>query len=217
MSGDLREAMAALLVKSQSLGGGDDLDAWLNDEPAQDASQNPKQSTSYKRTVQSPENIKRSLEADLLSPPTGFSAQWLNKLQRRWDTPFNYTELCELAPTQSRTVTRFTRESLQGRVTGYTEAIVPATSANAKNSTSLLRSPANRADFVRGAAGFFPFAPGGVDAVDAIAAFEDQYHAEQRMTAGGKSNALNRIINFGNDGGLLEIPPGFSRGLREAK
>ena len=50
------------------------------------------------------------------------------------------------------TIIRFIREGLDGRVTGYREVTVPANSATAKNSTSLLRKPANRADFVRGAA-----------------------------------------------------------------
>lgn len=107
---------------------------------------------------------------------------------------------------------------MEGRVTGYHEVTVPATSANAKNSTSLLRRPAGRADFVRGAAGFFPFAPGGLDGVEAIAAMESDEIIEQTRP-GGKQTGLDRIINFGAEGGLLEIPPGFSRGLKfeEAK
>src|ERR1700750_87240 len=116
---------------------------------------------------QTPDQIKDELEKQFLLPPTTFSPEWLNKLQQRWDyQSSNYTELCRLAPTQSRTVTRFTREGLEGRVTGYRQVTVPASSATAKNSTSLLRRPANRVDFVRGAAGFFPFAPGGLDGVD---------------------------------------------------
>lgn len=124
-------------------------------------------------------------------------------------------DLFEIAPTQTRTVTRFTREGLEGRVTGYHEVTVPATSTNAKNSTSLLRRPAGRADFVRGAAGFFPFAPGGLEGVEALAEMEaDIQTAEQAR--GGKSG-LDRIINFGSEGGLLTTPPGFSRGLNFAE
>jgi antiviral helicase SKI2 len=159
------------------------------------------------------DQVKTSLEADFLSPPTSFSAEWLNKLQHRWDEQIDYTEITQLAPTQSRTVTRFTREGLEGRVTGYREVTVPAASANAKNSTSILRRPANRADFVRGAAGFFPFAPGGLDGVDAIQAFEDEAALEADAHPRQKSGGLNRIINFGSSDGLLEIPPGFSRGM----
>jgi antiviral helicase SKI2 len=165
---------------------------------------------------QSPEQIKEALEREFLSPPTTFSPEWLNKLQQRWDyqTP-DYTELCQLAPTQTRTITRFTREGLEGKVTGYKQVTVPASSATAKNSTSLLRRPANRADFVRGAAGFFPFAPGGLDGVDAIQAYEDQTRLEEEVGAGKKrSGGLDRIINFGTGDGLLETPPGFTRGMK---
>lgn len=96
---------------------------------------------------------------------------------------------------------------------------VPANSANAKNSTSLLRRPAGRADFVRGAAGFFPFAPGGLDGVEAIAEMETDTQTPGAPGSGGKQAGLDRIINFGAEGGLLEAAPGFSRGLKleEAK
>ena len=162
----------------------------------------------------SPDQIKADLEKEFLSPPTTFSPDWLNKLQQRWDyqTP-NYAELCQLAPTQTRTITRFTREGLEGRVTGYKQVTVPASSATAKNSTSLLRKPANRADFVRGAAGFFPFAPGGLDGVDAIQAYEDQVRVEEENRIARKTKGLDRIIDFGGGDGLLQIPPGFTRGL----
>lgn len=104
-------------------------------------------------------------------------------------------------------------------MTGYREVTVPAASTTAKNSTSLLRRPAGRADFVRGAAGFFPFAPGGLEGVEALAAMEGDAQAEQPSRDGGKQSGLDRIINFGTEGGLLTIPPGFTRGLNfeEAK
>lgn len=113
-----------------------------------------------KRQRPSAQSIKANLEKDFLTPPTTFSPEWLDRLQHRWETTTNYNELFTLAPTQTRTVIRFSREGLGGHVTGYKEVTVPANSATAKNSTSILRKPANRADFVRGAAGFFPFAPG---------------------------------------------------------
>ncbi|EXJ78407.1 hypothetical protein A1O1_08807 [Capronia coronata CBS 617.96] len=167
----------------------------------------------------SPEQIKEDLEREFLSPPTTFSPEWLNKLQQRWDyqSP-GYTELCQLAPTQTRTITRFTREGLEGRVTGYRQVTVPASSATAKNSTSLLRRPANRADFVRGAAGYMPFAPGGLDGVDAIQAYEDQTRLEEEnQSSRKKTSGLDKIINFGAPGGLLEVPPGFTRGMKFAE
>lgn len=102
---------------------------------------------------------------------------------------------------------------MEGKVTGYKEVTVPTNSATAKNSTSLLRKPANRADFVRGAAGFFPFAPGGLDGVTAVAALEDQALQEEQQVKGSKKSRLDRVINFSSHGSLLEIPPGFERGL----
>lgn len=157
-------------------------------------------------------DLKKNLETTFLTPPTTFSAEWLNRLQRRWDEQVDYTDICQLAPTQSRTVTRFIREGLEGRVTGYKEVTVPASGATAKDSTSMLRRPANRADFVRGAAGYFPFAPGGLDGVDAIQAYEDEVQLVESQGA-KKVNGLDRIIKFGGGDGLLEIPPGFTRGM----
>lgn len=157
--------------------------------------------------------IQQNLDLQFLAPPTTFSAEWLNKLQERWDDQVDYRDLCQIAPTQSRTVTRFTREGLEGRVTGYKEVTVPISSATAKTSTSMLRRPAQRADFVRGAAGYFPFAPGGLDGVDAIQAFEDEEQAREEEAKIKKPSGLNRIINLGDGGGLLQIPPGFVRGL----
>jgi antiviral helicase SKI2 len=124
----------------------------------------------------------------------------------------DYQDIFEVASTQTRTIIRFNREGLEGRVTGYHEVTVPASSATAKNSTSLLRRPAARADFVRGAAGFFPFAPGGLDGVEAIAEIESEMQANEQQRGLGKQG-LDRIINFGTEGGLLEVPPGFTRGL----
>jgi antiviral helicase SKI2 len=166
-----------------------------------------------KRKRKTKEVIKKELEHEFLTPSTSFNTRWLNQLQQRWDAPTNYHGLFEIAPTQTRTIIRFTREGLEGRVTGYKEVTVPANSATAKNSTSLLRKPANRAEFVRGGAGFFPFAPGGLDGVEAIAALEDEAILRQESTSARKSGGLDRVINFSAEGGLLEIPPGFTRGL----
>lgn len=170
-----------------------------------------------KRQRKTKDAIKEELEQEFLTPSRSFNVEWLNKLQQRWDAPTNYRSLFQIAPTQTRTVIRFTREGLEGRVTGYKEVTVPANSATAKNSTSLLRKPANRAEFVRGAAGFFPFAPGGLDGVEAIAAIENEALERQTDASGKKPGGLDRVINFSAEGGLLEIPPGFSRGLDFAK
>lgn len=151
----------------------------------------------------------------ILKPSSSFSAQWLDSLQQRWNYSPNHNDLFRIAPTQTRTITRFTREGLEGKVTGYKEVTVPATSQTAKNSTSILRKPANRADFTRGAAGFLPFAPGGLDAVEATAAAEEHFLANSRsIDVTNNQDGLNRIINLNDSGSLLEIPPGFSRGLK---
>ncbi|CEJ59269.1 Putative DEAD/DEAH box RNA helicase [Penicillium brasilianum] len=170
-----------------------------------------------KQATKSGEELLAELEAEFLTPSPKFSSNWLNQLQKRWVVPTDTTDLFEIAPTQTRTVTRFTREGLEGRVTGYHEVTIPATSDTAKNSTSLLRRPAGRAEFVRGAAGFFPFAPGGLDAVEALAEMEADAQTAEQSRSGGKRAGLDRIINFGSEGGLLTTPPGFERGLTFAE
>lgn len=105
----------------------------------------------------------------------------------------------------SRTIIRFTREGLEGRVTGYKEVTVPAHSITAKNSTSLLRKPASRADFVRGKAGFFPFSPGGID-IGSVNERAEELELKEALEE-------ERI---GSDG-LLRVAPGLSRGLNFEK
>ncbi|KAH8589712.1 NUC185 domain-containing protein [Bisporella sp. PMI_857] len=169
-----------------------------------------------KRVKLDPEDIKKELEQKYLTPSTKFSTEWLNRLQQRWEAPTDYAGLFKIAPTQTRTITRFTREGLEGRVTGYKEVTVPANSATAKNSTSFLRKPASKADFVRGAAGFYPFAPGGLDAVEAAALLDEQSMVTN-FAPTDTASKLEKIINFSSKGGLLEVPPGFTRGLDFSK
>ena len=163
-----------------------------------------------------PEQLLADLEAEYLSPSTTFSTEWLDKLQQRWDTPTDYSLLFRVAPTQSRTVTRFVRHGLEGRVTGYRHVTVPASHATAKSSTSMLRKPAARADFVRGGAGFFPFAPGGLDTIESTAALEDQLRASAAAEEADSRKKLEKVIKLG-EGGLLEIAPGLERGIDFSK
>lgn len=109
--------------------------------------------------------------------------------------------MMELAPTMSRTIIRFTREGLEGKVSGYKEVTVPAQGITAKNSTSLLRKPAAKVDMVRGKAGFFPFSPGGLDVIQADETSDELEHVGTAFAG-----------RIGADG-LLQVPPGFSRGL----
>lgn len=169
---------------------------------------------------QDPEELKRKLQDLLLTPSPEFSSEWLNRLQQRWDFETDFSSVFKLGPTQTRTVTRFLRHGLEGRVTGYKNVTVPASSATAKNSTSLLRKPGGRADFVRGAAGFFPFAPGGLEGIEATAALEDQIHSGGILGEGEeRSNRgkLDRVIQIGSEGGLLQVAPGMTRGIDFSK
>ncbi|EEQ92072.2 DEAD/DEAH box RNA helicase [Blastomyces dermatitidis ER-3] len=220
----LLDAVQQVHTAANNLAGDDTLDVWITRAGNEELANGEReagtrfQSRSRRCEVQSDEELKAELEREFLNPSPRFSTPWLNKLQQRWEVPVDYTNLFELAPPQTRTIIRFTREGLEGRVTGYREVTVPASSATAKNSTSLLRRPAGRADFVRGAAGFFPFAPGGLEGVEAIAELESDAQNDGRQTsAGGKGSRLDRIINFGVEGGLLEVPPGFSRGSKFEK
>ncbi|KAL2183587.1 antiviral helicase [Thermothelomyces heterothallicus CBS 203.75] len=175
-------------------------------------------SPSRQQQAQDPDQLRAELEAKYLSPSAVFSSDWLDKLQQRWAAPADYALLFRIAPTQSRTVTRFIRHGLEGRVTGYRNVTVPASHATAKSSTSMLRKPASRADFVRGAAGFFPFAPGGLEGIESAAALEDQLRAPSAPGTGeGDSRKkLEKVIKLG-EGGLLEIPPGLDRGIDFSK
>lgn len=169
-----------------------------------------------KRLKRTKSQIKAQIEQEYLTPSSQFSTKWLNRLQQRFELPTRTTDLFQLAPTQSRTVTRFTRQGLEGRVTGYQEVTVPASSATAKNSTSILRKPANRADFVRGASGYLPFTPGGLDGIEAVAEAEDKLLLAERTKSARKGNGLTRVIDVRADGGLLEAAPGMQRGFRIA-
>ncbi|KAL1955256.1 hypothetical protein VTO42DRAFT_8854 [Malbranchea cinnamomea] len=202
---DIVSVMREVRRKAEAIDDSADIDAWIGNG----VNRKPR-----KREPQSADELKQKLEREFLTPSPRFSTRWLNRLQKRWEVPVDYTDLFELAPTQSRTVIRFTREGLEGKVTDYREVTVPAGSATAKNSTSLRRRPAGRAEFVRGAAGFYPFAPGGLEGVEAISAAEEEAQAENERKIASKGSGLDRIIHFGVEGGLLEVPPGFSRGLK---
>jgi antiviral helicase SKI2 len=68
---------------------------------------------------------------------------------------------------------------------------------------------------VRGAAGFFPFAPGGFEDPDTATQLDDKPLEQlSRRTNDTSSSSLNRMIDFGTEGRLLEVPPGFTRGLK---
>lgn len=211
MASELSNAMQALHLASDGDDGAsfDAIDDIFDKIVTRDSASNPE--------PQDPARLRAELEAKYLTPSATFSDEWLDKLQQRWDTPADYSLLSRIAPTQSRSVTRFIRHGLEGRVTGYRNVTVPASHATAKSSTSMLRKPAGRADFVRGAAGFFPFAPGGLDGIESTAALEDQLRAGAGEAAEGDSRKkLERVIKLG-EGGLLEVAPGLDRGIDFSK
>ncbi|KAK3337696.1 NUC185 domain-containing protein [Cercophora scortea] len=202
MASDLSEAMAKLQVNETA--SFDTIDDIL-----------------FQRVVRAPrkpdpDELQADLETKYLTPATAFSTEWLNRLQQRWDAPPDHSLLFRIAPTQTRTVTRFLRHGLEGRVTGYRNVTLPASHATAKTSTSMLRKPAGRADFVRGGAGFFPFAPGGLDGIASTAVLEDQLRGAG-ADEGDSKKKLERVIHLGSEGALLEVAPGLPRGIDFSK
>lgn len=67
---------------------------------------------------------------------------------------------------------------------------------------------------MRGQSGFLPFAPGGLEDITKTAEIESRELAE-RERGGGKVKSLSKLVDFRSDGGLLTVPPGFARGLKE--
>ncbi|BFZ61214.1 Antiviral helicase ski2 [Saitoella coloradoensis] len=145
---------------------------------------------------QTTDELIGELERTFLTPECEFSEEWLNKLQERNARKLDYDSVYALPTTVSRTSIRFTREGLEGRITGYQEVTIPSTDINAKNSTSILRKPAARTDFVRGRSGFVPFLPGGLE--DGTIDGEEKHDEVSPK-------------------GLLQVAPGLSRGLRATK
>ncbi|PHH51697.1 Antiviral helicase SKI2 [Ceratocystis fimbriata CBS 114723] len=188
----------------------DDIDQFLFD--VYDFPKNPASAV-----LEDKESIKHQLERDFLSPSPSFTAQWLDRFQQRWTSPIEYSDLFQIAPTQSRTISRFHRQGLEGRVSGHVNVTVPASSATAKNSTSFSRKPGTRSEFVRGASGFFPFAPGGLDSVEAAAAYEDSLQIRDDSGLAAVQKKLERVITLSGDGSLLETAPGLPRGIRFSK
>ena len=94
---------------------------------------------------------------------------------------------------------------------------MPANNVTAKTSVSFSRRPAKSADFVRGAAGYLPFVPGGLEGIDDIDASDiGVLGTTQRLEDSG-GNRLSRVIEFGVSSGLLDIAPGLGRGITPSK
>ena len=122
----------------------------------------------------------------------------------------------QISPTGSRNVIRFVREDLQGKVTGIRQISLPAQSSTAKTSVSFLRRPASQAHSIRGATGFLPFAPGGLEGVeDPLLVEGTDSECASRVTTG--VDTLSKLIELDPNNRLLKAPPGLSRGIRVSK
>ena len=160
-----------------------------------------------------------------LRPPFTLHLELIIPIPNRpWQHNPPLQRLSSLAPTSSRTVLRFTREGLNGRVTGYKEVDVPRERAGAKSSSSFSRRAAGKAQFVRGGVGGVMFEMGGVEAVGeegglGLGEDEEGMGLEEGVRKDGGGGAgvegLGRLIELRKEGGLLSVPPGFTRGLRE--
>ena len=133
---------------------------------------------------------------------------------RRWHHSIELQEALRIAPTQSRAVIRYIREALEGRVIGIKQVTLATPKITAKTSVSFSRKPAKQADFVRGAAGFLPFAPGGLNGVSDTATLEEEdIIMDDKLLKEIGLDKLSRVVEGGPQQGLLRVPPGLSRGL----
>ena len=135
---------------------------------------------------------------------------------RRWHAPIDLHEAFQCAPTQTRTLNRFVRENLDGRVTDIRQVTLSTTGVTAKTSVSFARKPASKADFVRGAAGFLPFVPGGLEGLDEEVGPESVTLSDDFGMEEIGSDNLKRVIELGSQTRLLEVAPGLSRGIRSS-
>jgi antiviral helicase SKI2 len=77
MSEDLCKALERVQLSADAIDDLD-LDSWIeNERSAEDQLRGP-----WVQTQQTPEELKKDLEKEFLTPSTKFNAQWLNRLQR---------------------------------------------------------------------------------------------------------------------------------------
>ncbi|KAK9354910.1 NUC185 domain-containing protein [Lipomyces doorenjongii] len=154
------------------------------------------------------EELVKELEDCFLTPSlTPFPDFWLNLLQESPSFPHQslYTDLYGIPNSITRSTTRFVRSGIDGAIIGYDDhtSATPLSADNSKNSSSFARQPAPKSDFVRGRAGFVPFAPGGLDGIAT---------ASSSLGGIGMAGIAKRDEN-----GLLSIAPGLPRGVNIAK
>lgn len=79
MSEDLCDALNRVRLSAEGVGS-EDLDAWIEDEMSAEGLEPSKNNFQARR--QTPEELKKELEKEFLTPSTKFDTQWLNRLQR---------------------------------------------------------------------------------------------------------------------------------------
>ncbi|WBW75114.1 Ski complex RNA helicase Ski2 [Schizosaccharomyces osmophilus] len=130
-----------------------------------------------------------------LRPAKSFSHEWVKKLQKQWENEVDPNVLFNFPKSVSRTNLQFRRQGLEGHIIDYKEISEDVADLNAKNSSSFLRKPASKSEFVRGSTNNIPFLTDDPDNPQDIAAPKPVQMALK-----------------GEDG-LYQVPPGFSRGL----
>lgn len=85
---------------------------------------------------------------------------------RHWEEEPNYATNAYTQLSKSRTNIEVARKGFDGDIIGYKEILIEDPNLTSTNSTSFSRSFGSTKTFVRGSASQFPFAPGGLDAVD---------------------------------------------------
>ncbi|KAF5185551.1 Dexh-box atp-dependent rna helicase dexh11 [Thalictrum thalictroides] len=155
---------------------------------------------------ETPESIKRHLEAKYLFPELDSDEFSVEKTGRQWDFDWFDRVNLHLEPTLPRTVIVPEYELPFKRAKDWepksVEINVSELMEGAHESGSTPRMPGPAKDFVRGSIGSRPFRPGGLDAS----------HSSQRIIPEGARNGewVREIINGGH---AQAVPPGFKNGL----
>jgi len=114
-------------------------------------------------------------------------------------SPAHEYDLSEKASTDESLATKRLQSTLFWVTTDLVQYTAAEKDLTSKNSTSILRRPGAKEDFVRGRSGQFPFAPGGMEPLaDDVQSNRDPFRITEKTTLGP----------------LISIPPGFARGLR---
>ncbi|PIA54426.1 hypothetical protein AQUCO_00900760v1 [Aquilegia coerulea] len=155
---------------------------------------------------ETPESIKKHLEAKYLFPELDSDEFSVDKAGRQWDFDWFDRVNLHLEPTMPRTVIVPEYELPFKRPKDWepksSEINVSELMEGAHESGSTPRMPGPAKDFVRGSIGNRPFRPGGLDAS----------HSSQRVIPESARNGewVREII----DGGHAQaVPPGFKHGL----